>query len=192
MLLVNSFGKYDRVWVIGNINIDAVPELITERQENGRIIIRKKENPGVVYLNEFESIIFSILNNCIEQGNVSLSSDELAIRYCMNIGVFDETARQAELDNYCRKVKAMTEENTSESEYNELTAINGGNLDILGEDIMRLINARVHRNLIYDHLLPQYIHDEDKRSSYIEFYRNLREAVTYFIVTGIINEITSE
>ena len=193
MLLINSLGKYDKVWVIGNINIDVVPELIIEQQEkDGNIIIHRKDDLGVVYLDKFESVVFSILNTCIEQGNECLSSDELAIKYCMNIGLFDETTRQAEVENYCRKVKAMNEENTSEREYYELIAINGGSLDVLGEDIMRLINTRVNLNLIYDYLVPQYIRDEDKRNSYIEFYRNLREAVTHFIRINIIKEIISE
>jgi len=183
MILVNSWGKYDRQWVIGDIRLAKNPNFgIQCGSSKLGTVIYEGTNAADKYMNgpfveEFESILYSILNEHIEKGTDTLSCLELAVQYCMRLGLFDEQDVQSRIRNSLEEIKAMTEEKDG-FRYREMQTIIGDISDDVSEKVIKFVTPRAQENLVRDHAAPKHVLPDDRGKNAAELYRNMRFAIT--------------
>lgn len=194
MILKNSWGKYDNIWVIGDIRLERNPNfhMETASAKTGFILYKGIEGADKymqsVFVTDFQKDVYLILDEHIKNGTEILTHLELAVQYCMRLGMFDDGYRKIQINDFIEEIKAMTEEKDG-FRYNEVLQIIGGNTDNISTEGIEFIERKTYEKLVIEHVVPKYILLGDKNYIVQEFYSNLRFAVTNLITNGVFQEI---
>lgn len=193
MILKNSWGKYDSLWVIGDIRLERDPGFRVEGGSKKETYLYEGIQGADKYMqrgdvSEFQRIVFSILDEHIKNGTRTLTCLDLAVQYCMRLGMFDDVYRSNQISAFIDEIKAMTEEKDG-FRYREVLCIIGGSVDNISADGMEFIKRRTYEKLVAEHIPPKHIWNDEKHYAIREFYRNLRYTVTALILGGVFAEI---
>ena len=192
MIIKNTWDKYDRCWVIGDICVIKNPDfrMGTSSKKHGNVSYHGLEDipKFMEKQDDFIRHIYIVLNENIEKGIEAISSLELAVQCCISMGMFDEDERKAQVNECAEEIKNMTEEKDG-FRYHEILAIIGGDFENISAEGMEFIKRRADERLIKEHAVPKYLLPDDKIYAVREFYANLRFNVTMLIQWGIFEEI---
>jgi len=191
MVLKNAWYKYDRLWVIGDLHLAKDPAFRMEAvsKKTGLVVYENvEEYMQSVFTDEFERVVYTILDEHIANGTETLTHLELAVQYCMRMGMFDDEYRRRRIDDFIEEIKAMTEE-TDDWRYHEVLAIIGGDPDNITADGMEFVERKTYEKLVSKYVAPKYLLPDEKTYASWEFYRNLRFAVTKLIGIRVFKEI---
>ena len=194
MILKNAWYKYDRIWVIGDIRLARNPDFrISGGNRKGSFhyegLDGADEYMQSEFAGDFEKDVFHILDENIKNGTEVLTHLELAVQYCMRLGMFDDEYRKNRINDFIEEIKTCTAEKDG-VRYHETLAIIGGDPDNISADGMEFVERKTYERLVEEHIVPKHILPDEKAHACREFYRNLRFVATNLIlVEGIFEEI---
>lgn len=206
MILKNAWYKYDSSWVIGDIHLERNADF-TMNCGDGKSykgIDGASEYMQRKDIGEFRKAVYSILDEHIKNGTETLTHLELAVQYCVRLGMFDNEYPKSQINAYIEEIKAMKEKmktmeesgisakdtlNKEYRHYSGILSMIGGDRDNISAEGMEFIERKTYEKLIEEHIVPKYIHSDEKIHASREFYRNLRGAVTGLILLTVFIEI---
>jgi hypothetical protein len=193
MILKNSWGKYDNVWVIGDLALTVNPSFRMETFTKNKELVVFEGRKGIDdyisegYLSEHQKRVCSVLLENIDSGRESMTCLDLAMEYCLSTGMFNEKYLSEKVGKYIEKIKNMSEEKDG-FRFREMMAIIGGDPDNISDEGMEFVRRNAYRQIISDRVVPEYVQHDKRAQAADDFISSIRMAVTGLILIKIFNE----
>jgi len=205
MILKNSIahdGKYDNLWVIGDIKLAHDPDFRIEKATKNGTVLYQGQDRVVDFIEscgqDFQKAIFYILDGHLRRGTEVLTCHQLAIQYCIYKGYFEQQDIDTEIQEYIDRLIDLPKDLQFGQRYEEIGIVFGFDIDedtVLSKDrisaeSMDFVKRKVYDRLIDRHIVPEYLRTRgDRLCGFNDFFAGLRGTVIDLIRHRIFKEI---